>query len=96
MSFLKSAIELVGSPSHSRTIGFLIILLILAVVPLTVLVAQQQQEIRQRAEYNQNQICTDVRNECNFNSNQLNPPCGQGQEGKRCKLNNIVFECQKE
>lgn len=36
--------------SHSRTFSLLVILLIVAAVPLTVFVAQKQQEIRQRAE----------------------------------------------
>lgn len=49
MSFVKNAIELLSSPTHSRTTMILIILLILAVIPLTVIISQQQQEIRQRA-----------------------------------------------
>lgn len=49
MSFLKKAFLFVSSPTHSRTTGILLILLILAAVPLTVIISQKQQEIRQHA-----------------------------------------------
>lgn len=41
--------EFVSTASHSRTLGLLFLLLIIAAVPLTVFVAQQRQETRQRA-----------------------------------------------
>ena len=41
--------EFISAPGHKRTIGVLVILIIAAAVPLTVLVAQKQQETRQRA-----------------------------------------------
>lgn len=42
--------EFVSTASHSRTLSLLFLLLIIAAVPLTVFVAQQQQEIRQQAQ----------------------------------------------
>src|SRR3990167_2757059 len=42
--------QLVSSSSHSRTFSLLVLLVIMAAVPLTVFVAQKQQETRQRAE----------------------------------------------
>ena len=46
---LKRFREFISAPSHTRTISALVILIIAAAVPLTVLVAQRQQEIRQHA-----------------------------------------------
>ncbi|MBI3092641.1 MAG: hypothetical protein HYZ02_00170 [Candidatus Levybacteria bacterium] len=42
--------EFIVSLTHSRTLSLLAFLVILAAIPLTVFIAQQQQEIRQRAE----------------------------------------------
>lgn len=44
----KSLLEILKTPNYSRTL--LVLLLLLAAIPLTVFVAQQQQETRQRAE----------------------------------------------
>jgi len=41
--------EFILAPSHSRTISAVVILIIAAAIPLTVLVAQKQQEVRQHA-----------------------------------------------
>lgn len=49
MDFLKKFFNLIGSPSHSRTITILVSFTILAAIPLTVYVAQQQQQLKQRA-----------------------------------------------
>lgn len=47
--FLKGTWQLISSSSHSRTFSLLVLLVIMAAVPLTVFVSQQQQETRQRA-----------------------------------------------
>ena len=47
--FFKGTWQLVSSSSHSRTFSLLVLLIIMAAVPLTVFVSQQQQETRQRA-----------------------------------------------
>ena len=52
MSFLKGAFAFVTSPTHTRTITLFFAIAVLAAVPLTVLVAQKQQELRQRADTN--------------------------------------------
>lgn len=52
MGSIKNAFKFIFSPTASRTTGILIILVIAATVPLTVLVAQKQQELRQHAEGN--------------------------------------------
>lgn len=49
LDVLKSLWQLVASPTHKRTLSLLILLVVVAAVPLTVFIAQQQQEIRQRA-----------------------------------------------
>lgn len=41
--------EYINAPKNKRVLGFLIVLVILSALPLTVIVSQQQQEIRQRA-----------------------------------------------
>jgi|GEM_PF-2892897 len=50
MNPLKRFFQFVGNPSHSRTLGILAILVMVAAVPLTVYIAQQRQEVRQRAQ----------------------------------------------
>lgn len=47
---MKRFLQFVTSPTHSRTLSLLAFLVILTAIPLTVFIAQQQQEIRQRAE----------------------------------------------
>lgn len=49
MGFLKKAIDFVARPTHSRTMGLAVTLVLVAAVSLTVIAAQQQQQIRQRA-----------------------------------------------
>ena len=94
MSFLKNAIELVISPSHSRTTAILIIFLILAIVPLTVFIAQQQQEIRQRAAGPE--VCKTIATipTCDPNNLKENDPCSS--KSQQCKIGNTVFECKEE
>ena len=53
--------EFILAPSHSRTISAVVILIIAAAIPLTVLVAQQQQEIRQRAA---TAVCQNTARQC--------------------------------
>lgn len=47
--FLQVIKNFLSYPTHSRTLSILGFLVILAAIPLTVFIAQQQQEIRQRA-----------------------------------------------
>ncbi len=49
IKFLKSGAGFILRPTHSRTMGLLVVLVLVAAVSLTVIVAQQQQETRQRA-----------------------------------------------
>lgn len=49
LTFLRKAFEFVARPSHSRTLGLVLMFVLVAAVSLTVYVAQQQQETRQRA-----------------------------------------------
>lgn len=58
---MKRIWELISTASHSRTTALLVILVIGAAIPLTVLVAQKQQEVRQQASEGNNcgnQNCT--------------------------------------
>lgn len=88
MSFAKKRLQ---AGFVAPSLPMLILLAILAAIPLTVFIAQKQQEIRQRAE--ENPVCT------NNNIKQ----CSQGflsnsctLQGARCKDNNIVYECEEE
>ena len=49
MGFIRRAFEFVVRPTHTRTLGLVLMLALVAAVSLTVYVAQQQQETRQRA-----------------------------------------------
>ncbi|HZQ29703.1 MAG TPA: hypothetical protein VFA93_01325 [Patescibacteria group bacterium] len=56
MNPFRRFLDFISYPSHSRTIGFLAFLVVLLAVPLTVNIAQKQQELRQHAAGN----CTTV------------------------------------
>ena len=64
---LKRFIEFIKTPGHSRTISVVVILIIAAAVPLTVLVAQKQQELRQHAVSNGSSCATVGIKSCNGN-----------------------------
>lgn len=55
---MQSILDLIRNPSHSRTLGILAVLAIVLAIPLTVKIAQQQQELRQRAESCQKDLGT--------------------------------------
>ena len=75
MGFIKSAINFLFSPSHSRTATILVLLILFVAVPLTVFVSQNKQSIKQRAsgencEANYT-LCTETYNTCNQNCSNL-------------------------
>ncbi len=81
MNPFRRFLDFISYPSHSRTIGFLAFLVVLLAVPLTVNIAQKQQELRQRAAFESGG--GNVRNcyppaqapsNCTLDTNQ-NPPC---------------------
>ncbi|MEK7450952.1 MAG: hypothetical protein AAB662_03395 [Patescibacteria group bacterium] len=94
MGSIKNAFNFILHPTSSRTTGILIILVIAAVVPLTVFVAQKQQELRQRAE--ESSVCSDTAIElCSPSVFYFSSSCNQ--EGKKCKDNNgTIYICQKQ
>lgn len=47
---VKAAWKFITSPNYSRTVGILALLVVVLAIPLTVFIAQKQQEIRQRAQ----------------------------------------------
>lgn len=64
MGFIKNIFKFIISPTSSRTTGILVILIIAAAVPLTVFIAQQQQELRQRAAESSAQDCQNQKDQC--------------------------------
>lgn len=90
MGFFKNAFEFVARPTHSRTMGILIFFVLIAAVSLTVYVAQQQQQLRQKAA--ENPACQSIDNipDCNFAGSLA---CET--QGKKCKLALTVYECQQ-
>lgn len=76
---LRKIPEFIKAPSHSRTLSLLAFLLIIAAIPLTVFVAQKQQETRQRAETGSPQCVdqtTGIGTCDNSPCNELNALCG--------------------
>jgi len=49
MGFLKKVADVIARPTQTRTMGVVLMLVLVSIVSLTVIVAQQQQQIRQRA-----------------------------------------------
>ena len=100
MRFLKNLRVFVNSPSHSRTVASLIVFAILIAIPLTVIVAQQQQELRQRAASRGVCLSDDILPVCPFDSVEATkiPPCTQ--ENKECKFLDktdntyYIYKCQ--
>lgn len=56
-SFLQKFRDFLAHPSNSRTMGLVVMLVLVAAVSLTVYVAQQQQQLKQRAAEN---FCADT------------------------------------
>lgn len=56
MNFLQKLWNFIRHPTHTRTMGLIIMLVLVSAVSLTVIAAQQQQQIRQRAADN----CTEI------------------------------------
>lgn len=59
MNFFQKLRNFVASPSHSRTMGIVIMLVLVSAVSLTVIVAQQQQTTKQRAAEKTNECVLD-------------------------------------
>ena len=98
MRFVKHLRVFVNAPSHSRTIAMLIMLIILAAIPLTVIISQRQQELRQRAETD---YCADTKiNECPKNTVLPDKDCDpKAYKNFKCKITNDdgtynVYMCQ--
>ena len=86
MGFLRKAFDFVAHPSHSRTMGLVLMLILVVAVSLTVYVAQQQQTLRQRAAESCNTIreCTDTE--------KANSVCDK--KNDTCRIGTDVFQCQ--
>lgn len=92
MGFIKRAFDFLSRPTHSRTMGLVVMLILLVAVSLTVIVSQQKQTIRQRAE----DYCADTTID--------NCPSGLEviagntctKENFKCKIGNNIYECAKE
>lgn len=99
MSFVKKSWQ----SGFIVPIPLLVLLLILAALPLTVIVSQKQQEIRQRAAVimpspvppsSPVSLCEDLA-DCAFPV--LVPPPTCDQEGAKCKdINRLIYECRKQ
>lgn len=56
MGFIKKAFDFVVHPTHSRTMGILMVFVLTAVISLTVIASQERQTTKQRA----SAVCEDV------------------------------------
>lgn len=82
--------DFISYPSHGRTMGLLAFLIIVLAIPLTVNIAQKQQELRQRAANtcDVNDVCTGWNyTSCFVNEGQN---CGNQIEGAKC----VSGECR--
>jgi len=89
MNFLQKFRDFISRPTHSRTMGVLIFFVLVAVTSLTVYVAQQQQNLRQRAQALE--VCSAIASipKCPHSDS-----CNSA--GAKCKVDNIIFECKKQ
>lgn len=92
MNFLQKFRDFVARPTHSRTMGLVVMLIFIAAVSLTVIVAQQQQQLRQRA--SENPACQIINNisDCTFSADSSNVPCDTITD--KCKIGNTIYECR--
>ena len=97
MSFIRRAFDFIGRPSHSRTLGIVIFFILVATLSLTVYVAQQQQQIKQRA----SDYCTDTSiQECPDNVGVIEGGNCVTDPSFKCKITNKdnntykVYRCQ--
>ena len=96
LDFLRRAIDFISRPTHSRTMGIVILLILVTAVSLTVIVAQQQQQTKQHAA----EYCQSVKETCSPDiTNGGNCTQAQRNVHMQCKINNadgtsIVVECK--
>lgn len=94
MGSIKNAFKSIFSPTASRTTGILVILIIVLAIPLTVIVSQKQQELRQRAA--SPEACFTIDSMDSTPTCPANPrgnPCNA--EGDRCRNGGEIYECTK-
>jgi hypothetical protein len=84
MGFLRKAFDFMSSPTHSRTLGILIVIVLVVAVFLTVSVAQQKQTIVQRAESLLNDCRTKYQGECFAGSHCPTGLMQKGQDNESC------------
>lgn len=89
LSYFKKAGNFVKYPTHSRTMGILIMLVLVSAISLTVIASQQQQTLKQRAEADCDQQYNDAVTACNSSLKQEMSNCPQTGEEEPAN------ECQK-
>jgi len=94
MGFLKKLFQLLSSPSHSRTAAILGVLVLLAAIPLTVLIAQKQQELRQHAA---GATCNDISKlpDCSKLGVTVGSDCAS-KDLPSCRIDNAIIECAEQ
>lgn len=101
--FIRRVIDFVRQPTNSRTIGILLFLILITAASLTVYVAQQQQQLRQRASGDVCKQLVDspdsISNCADFglsSENIVNSDCSTFNKDFTCKIDNTIFKCQEE
>ncbi len=82
--------DFIKSPSHSRTLGLVGVLAFVGIISLTVIVAQQQQQTKQRADF---AVCSNITNiePC---PNDFQPYSSCSSKIDQCKIGDIVYGCR--
>lgn len=93
---MRRILEFIAHASQSRTTALLVILVIGAAIPLTVLVAQKQQEVRQQASYcegvTSQTYCTSAAG-CKWTPFKIDDPAYAGPLGTCSKDSSIFCNC---
>jgi len=97
MGFIKRGFDFLVRPTQSRTMGILIFFVLVAVTSLTVYVAQQQQQLKQRAQ-SVNYCSIDPLDECSSTVAQAKKERCDTYPDYKCKIINgneyKVYGCQ--
>ena len=92
MGFFKKAIDFISRPTQSRTMGILIFFVLIAALSLTVIVAQQQQNLKQRAAGDACDYISTIA-DCPTTAT---PGSACSAKGAWCKIGPTVYECKQQ
>ncbi len=90
MGFIRRVFDFLAHPTHSRTMGLVVVLLLVVAVSITVYVAQQQQQLKQRA----GSACDNISSISDCSNLGATPGSNCTLKDTQCKIGLVIYECK--